>query len=128
MHQNLLKKGIRTEHQSIDRDKRAYLAWAAAFQEGRVRLYRQPKLLEEAAQLIELAGKTDRLPNRTKDTMDAAAGAYLNAISPAEAQQLGGTTEPPVLVGVPPHQNASPNDPFGFYSRLPPRPTQTFDC
>jgi hypothetical protein len=116
--QRLQAKNIKTDHQSVDRDKRAYLAWQAGFQEGCIRLYAQSQLFHEAAYLIELDNKIDHLPNRTKDTTDAAAGAYLNAISSDESKRLGVPTTPPVMLGISPHANASPSDPFGFYTRI----------
>jgi hypothetical protein len=126
MLQTLHAKGFKTELQSVDRDKRAYLAWQGGFQEGCIRLYRQAQLLKEAAELIELEAKVDHSPNGTKDTTDAAAGAFLSAISSDEVQTLCTSQAPPVFVGISPHANASPDDPFGFYIRLKRQPKTHF--
>jgi hypothetical protein len=57
MLQSLQAKGFNTDLQSVDRDKRAYLAWQGGFQEHCIRLYRQAQLLKEAAELIEVGDK-----------------------------------------------------------------------
>jgi hypothetical protein len=119
MLQTLYAKGIKTARQSVDRDKRAYLAWQGGFQGGLIRLYPQAQLLQEAAELIETEEKIERPPNGTKDTTDAAAGAYLNAITSEEVTTLNVPQAPSVVVGISPHANASPDDPFGMYTRLP---------
>lgn len=126
MLQTLYAKGIRTGRQSVDRDKRAYLAWKVGFQENCIRLYRQHQLLKEAAGLIELDTRIDHQPNGTKDTTDAAAGAFLNAISSDEIKTLTVPEGPSVVVGISGYSNNSSDDPFGFLSRLPPRRTQVF--
>jgi hypothetical protein len=128
MLQTLQAKGIKTANLSVDRDKRAYLAWQGGFQEHSIRLYRQPQLLREAAELIELEKKIDHSPNGTKDTSDAAAGAFLNAISSDEVYNLTVSHAPPAILGVSPFANASPDDPFGFFMRIPPRPIRVFQA
>jgi len=112
--------------ESVDREKRAYLAWQGGFQENCIRLYWQTQLLQEAAELIELDTKIVHQPNGTKDTTDAAAGAYLNAISSEEVRNLTIPLEPPAVVGISPSSNASPDDPFGLFVGLKPRPSQVF--
>jgi hypothetical protein len=127
MLQTLYAKGIKTARQSVDRDKRAYLAWQGGFQEGGIRLYPQAQLLKEAAALIETEEKIERPPDGTKDTTDAAAGAYLNAITSEEVTTLTVSQAAAAVVGISPHANASPEDPFGFFNRLPQRPTRKFE-
>jgi hypothetical protein len=39
---------------------------------------------------------------------------------------LGTPQNPPVIVGVSPHANASPDDPFGFFIKLKRQPKTTF--
>ena len=126
MLQTLQAKGFQTGLQSVDRDKRAYLAWQGGFQEHCIRLYRQAQLWKEAAELIETDSKIDHPPGGTKDTTDAAAGAYLSAILSDEIRSLATPPGPPVVNGISPHANASPEDPFGFFNRMPPRPIRVF--
>jgi len=84
------------------------------------------RVLTLRAELIELDTKIDHPPNGTKDTSDAAAGAYLNAISSEEVHNLTVPNAPPVILGLSPFANASPEDPFGFFTRIPPRPIRVF--
>ncbi len=128
MLQTLEARGIRTGNLSVDRDKRAYLAWQGGFQERAIRLYRQSQLLKEAAELIETETKIDHPPNGgTKDTTDAASGAYLNAISSEEVRNLA-APRPSVIVGLSRFANASPEDPFGLYTRLKAPSVRLFKC
>ena len=128
MLQTLHAKGFKTDLQSVERDKRAYLAWQGGFQERCIRLYPQPQLLKEAAELIELESKIEHPPNGgTKDTTDAAAAAYLSAISSDEIRSLTMPQTPPVLVGISLMANAAPQDPFGFFSRIKPRQPRVFN-
>ncbi len=85
------------------------------------------RCLREAAELIETEEKIERPPNGTKDTSDAAAGAFLNAITSTEVTTLSIPQAPSVVVGISPHANASPDDPFGFLIPVRPRPTRTFE-
>jgi hypothetical protein len=126
LRQTLYAEGIATECRSVDRDKKAYLAWRAGFQENCVRLYRQQQLLKEAGTLIETDTKVDHPPNGTKDTTDAAAGAFLNAISSDEIKTLAVPEGPSAVVGISGLVQDAIEDPFGFLSRLPPRPTRLF--
>src|SRR5204863_3634633 len=86
--QSLHAKGIKIGLQSVDRDGKAYFDWKAGFQQNCIRLYNQPQLLKEASGLIEVGTKIDHQPNGSKDTTDAAAGAYINAISSEEIRSL----------------------------------------
>jgi hypothetical protein len=124
--QTLYAEGIPTNRQSVDRDKKAYLVWRVGFQENNIRLYHQPQLLKEITGLVELDTKIDHQPNGNKDTTDAAAGAYLNAISSDEILILNIPQEPPAVVGILGHSNRLPEDPFGFTNRLPSRPPASF--
>jgi hypothetical protein len=124
--QTLYAEGIATECRSVDRDKKAYLGWRAGFQENCIRLYRQQQLLKEAAALIDTDTKVDHPPNGTKDTTDAAAGAFLNAISSDEVKTLTVPEGPSALVGISGFVQFTNEDPFGFLRRLPPRRTQIF--
>lgn len=125
--QTLYARGIATQLQSVDRDKKAYLAWKAGFQENCIRLYRQPQLLKEAAALVETDHKIDHPPNGTKDTTDAAAGAFLNAISSEEVKLLALPKGPSAVVGISGVLKDTIDDPFGFLRPLPPRRTRVFE-
>lgn len=127
MLQTLQAKGFPTRLQSVDRDKRAYLAWQGGFQDHCIRLYPQAQLLKEAAALIELDSKIDHpLGGGTKDTTDAAAAAFLSAISSDEIRSLAIPPGAPAVFGIWPMANASAQDPFGFFNRIKPRPPQVF--
>jgi hypothetical protein len=127
MLQTLYAKGFKTGEQSVDRDKRAYLAWKGGFQEGCIRLYPQAQMLKEASELLEQETKIDHPQNGgSKDTTDAAAGAFLSAISSDEVRTLCTPQAPPVVVGISPHANASPEDPFGFFIRYKRQPKTSF--
>lgn len=80
--QMLQSRNIPAEQLSIDRDKKVYTAWRQAFQELRLRPYRQDMMINEAENLVDLESekKIDHPKNGSKDTSDAAAGAYFNAI------------------------------------------------
>jgi hypothetical protein len=78
----------------------------------------QGRLLKEAAGLIELEHKIDHLPDGSKDTTDAAAGAFFNALSSAEIELLTVPQTAPGPVGVSAKTgNASPEDPIGTSPR-----------
>ena len=71
--------------------------------------------------------KIDHLPDGEKDTTDAAAGAYYNAISSDEIQLLMVPETAPGPVGVSAKTgNASPEDPFGLLSRVRERSVPRF--
>lgn len=69
---------------SVDRDKSAYTAWKSGFEDHRIRLYRSPEMLAEAEDLLETDHKYDHPINGSKDTTDACAGAFVNAVSSDE--------------------------------------------
>lgn len=82
--QALEAKGFVVDELSIDRDKSAYTAWRMGFEERRVRLYRNHQMLREAESLLEMDKKFDHPPDGSKDTTDAAAGSFFNAINSDE--------------------------------------------
>jgi hypothetical protein len=82
--QALEAKGFVVDELSIDRDKSAYTAWRMGFEERRVRLSRNHQMLREAEELLEMDKKFDHPPDGSKDTTDAAAGAFFNAINSDE--------------------------------------------
>ncbi|MCX6925660.1 MAG: hypothetical protein NT154_20980, partial [Verrucomicrobia bacterium] len=120
--QTLEAQGFTTGPLSVDRDKSPYLALRAGFEAGRIRLYRQLEFMREAAQLLEMERKICHPSEGSKDTTDAAAGAYANAIGSEEIKILSISTLPPAVEGIrPPRGNATPEDPFGLYTGIPPR-------
>lgn len=82
--QALEAKGFEVDELSIDRDKSAYTAWRMGFEERRIRLYRNHQMLREAEALLEMDKKFDHPPDGSKDTTDAAAGAFFNAVNSDE--------------------------------------------
>lgn len=94
--QMLESRGIKTDRLSIDKDKSAYHAWRAAFQEQRVRLYRNEQMMREAAELLEMDKKYDHPTNGSKDTCDACSGALLGAINSEEKITMFSTNAPSV--------------------------------
>ena len=128
--QTLAAQGFTTDTLSVDRDKSPYLALRAGFEAGRIRLYRQMEFMREAAQLLELERKIDHPSGGgSKDTTDAVTGAYANAIGSEETKIFSISNLPPALDGIRPARgNASPEDPFGFYTRIPPRQPRIFDA
>jgi hypothetical protein len=84
--QMLQSRNVPTDQLSIDRDKKVYTAWRQAFEELRLRPYRQDMMVQEAENLVdvETEKKVDHPKNGSKDTSDAAAGAYFNAIESDE--------------------------------------------
>jgi hypothetical protein len=118
---------------SVDRDKSVYTAWHAGFQEHRIRLFPHKQLLYEAERLLELERKVDHPPTKgSKDTSDAAAGAYYNAMNSDERMTVL-CSNGPAIYGL----SAVSSDPrnkldfnfLGDYLKRCPRPTsRTFDA
>lgn len=82
--QTLQAGGFNVDRLSMDRTKTPYYEWRSAIQELRIRLFRQDQLVYEASELLDLPDKIDHPPEEeggSKDTSDAVAGAYYNAIS-----------------------------------------------
>lgn len=88
--QMLQSRNVPTELLSIDRDKKVYTAWRQAFEELRIRPYRQDMMIHEAENLVDMESekKVDHPSKGTKDTSDAAAGAYFNAIESDEKSSV----------------------------------------
>jgi hypothetical protein len=81
--QMMESRGFNTGQLSMDKTKAPYLAWRQGFEEGRIRMFRQVQLVREAEKLMDLTIKIDHPKVGSKDTTDAAAGAYFNAITAA---------------------------------------------
>lgn len=82
--QTLQSGGFNVSRLSMDRTKTPYYEWRSAIQELRIRFFRQDQLVFEAGELLDLPDKIDHPPEEeggSKDTSDAVAGAYYNAIS-----------------------------------------------
>jgi hypothetical protein len=80
--------GFKVEEQSLDKKKSAYVAWRTGFEDMRMRLYRSEEMIEEAEKLMEGEKKFDHPDGGSKDTTDACAGAYFNAINSEERTTL----------------------------------------
>lgn len=94
--QMLESRGFKTAHLSVDRKKDQYLAWRNAFEELRLRLYRQPWLDREIHGLIDTGSKVDHPSDGSKDTADGACGAYWNAISTKDVAVSPYSAEPSI--------------------------------
>ena len=92
-------RGFEVDKLSIDRDKTVYTTWRSGFEEHRVRLYRNEQMLREAEQLLEMDKKYDHPPEGSKDTTDAAAGAYFNAVNSDEKVTLTSHNAPSIYSG-----------------------------
>jgi len=86
--QNLEAAGFKVDKQSLDKDKAAYTAWRTGFEDLRMRLRRSEEMIEEAEKLMEVDKKFDHPDKGSKDTTDACAGAYFNAITSEERTTL----------------------------------------
>lgn len=84
---------------SIDRDKSAYSAWRAGFEEHRIRLHRSEQMVREAENLLEMDKKFDHPPAGSKDTSDSAAGCYKNAINSDERLSMASHNAPSMYTG-----------------------------
>ena len=94
--QELEAQGFEVGRLSLDRDKSVYYTWRAGFQEKRIRLHRNEQMLYEAEHLVEMDKKFDHPINGSKDTTDAAAGAYYNAVTSKEFGDYAGIAAPSV--------------------------------
>jgi hypothetical protein len=86
--QTLEAAGFVVDKQSLDKSKAAYTAWRTGFEDLRIRLYRQDEMLDEAEQLMDTGKMYDHPANGSKDTSDACAGAYFNAVNSEERSML----------------------------------------
>lgn len=82
--QMLEAQGFSVDKQSIDRNKDAYTNLRMAIEERRLRPQVHRHMMLEAENLLDADKKVDHPPNGSKDTMDAVAGAYNNAINSDE--------------------------------------------
>ena len=89
-------KKFEVDKLSIDRDKSVYTAWRAGFDERRIRLMRNEQMLREAGELLEMDKKFDHPPDGSKDTTDAAAGAFYNAVNSDEKLTMASHNAPSV--------------------------------
>jgi len=80
--------GFKVDKQSVDKDKSAYVAWRTGFEDLRIRLYRSEEMLEEAEKLMEGDKKFDHPDRGSKDTSDACAASYYDAINSEERTML----------------------------------------
>jgi hypothetical protein len=65
--QMLESRGFKTDILSLDRKKDQYYSWRTAFEEGRLRLYKQYQLWREIENLVETDDKIDHPPDFEKD-------------------------------------------------------------
>lgn len=92
-------RGFKVDKLSIDRDKTVYTTWRSGFEEHRIRLYRNEQMIRESEQLLEMDKKYDHTPDGSKDTTDAAAGAYFNAVNSDEKVTLTSHNAPSIYSG-----------------------------
>jgi hypothetical protein len=97
--QMLEARGFDVDKLSIDRDKTVYTTWRSGFEEHRIRLMRNEQMLREAEQLLEMDKKYDHPPDGSKDTTDAASGAYFNAVNSDEKVMMSSHNAPSVYSG-----------------------------
>jgi hypothetical protein len=97
--QELQAKNFATDKLSLDRDKSVYTAWRAGFEEHRIRLHRNPQMIREAENLLEMDKKFDHPPDGSKDTTDAAAGAFFNAVNADEKMTIMSQNSPTLYTG-----------------------------
>jgi hypothetical protein len=109
--QGLEAKGFEVDKLSVDRDKSVYTAWRMGFEERRVRLHRSHQMIREAEQLLEMDKKFDHPPDGSKDTSDAAAGAFFNAVNSEEKVIINSTNSPSVYSGQELNQNTGERPP-----------------
>lgn len=97
--QELEARQFTVDKLSVDRDKSVYTAWRAGFEEHRIRLPRNEQMLREAENLLEMDKKFDHPPDGSKDTTDAAAGAFFNAVNSDEKLSMASHNAPSVYTG-----------------------------
>jgi hypothetical protein len=94
--QMLEARGFTVDKQSVDRNKDAYINWRMAIEEQRLRPYRHRHMMWEAENLLDGEKKVDHPDKGSKDTTDACAGAYNNAINSEEKATMLAGQEPRV--------------------------------
>jgi len=92
-------RGFKVDKQSLDRDKSGYYSWRTGFEEIRIRPYRQHQMMREIEMLLDGEKKVDHPKDGSKDTTDAAAGAYVNAINSDEKFSVVTDNAPSVYTG-----------------------------
>lgn len=100
--QTLEARGFEVSDLSIDRNKAVYDAWRMGWDERRIRSFRNEQMLREAEQLIDVDKKYDHPPDGSKDTTDACAGAFWNAINSDEKVTINSVNEAGIYPAQPP--------------------------
>lgn len=117
--QSLEARGFDVGVLSIDRDKSVYHTWRTGFEEHRIRLHRNEQMMREAVELLEMDKKYDHPPDGSKDTCDAASGAYFNAVNSDEKLTLISHNAPSIYTGQSAAQDQRGQPPMEI--PLPPR-------
>lgn len=117
--QELEARGYKVDKLSVDRDKSVYTSWRTGFEEQRIRLPRNEQMIREAGELLEMDKKFDHPPDGSKDTTDAAAGAYYNSINSDEKLTLASYNAPAVYSGQDMRDTTQPGPPIEI--PLPPK-------
>lgn len=94
--QMLEARGFKVDKQSIDRNKDAYTNWRMSIEELRLRPYKHRHMMWEAENLLDGDKKVDHPDKGSKDTSDACAGAYNNAINSEEKASMMAPNNPRV--------------------------------
>jgi len=94
--QMLEARGFKVDKQSVDRNKDAYIAWRMAIEEHRLRPYAHRHMMQEAEKLLDGDKKVDHPDKGSKDTTDACAGSYYNAINSEEKATMMASNNPRV--------------------------------
>ena len=116
--QMMESRGFSVGKLSMDRNKAPYYGWRTAFEERRIRMFHQSQLMTEAEQLVDLPEKIDHLPTQSKDTSDATAGAYWNAVQSAATMATRTSQSSPGLYR---DQEEESEAPPPIYIPLPPQ-------
>jgi hypothetical protein len=96
--QMLEARSFKVDKQSIDRNKDAYTNWRMGAEELRLRPYKQRQMITEAENLLDGDKKVDHPDKGSKDTSDACAGAYNNAINSEEKATMMAAPNPRVHI------------------------------
>jgi hypothetical protein len=117
--QELESRGFKVDKLSIDRNKSVYTTWRTGFEEHRIRLRRNERMVREAGELLEMDKKFDHPEGGTKDSCDGASGAYWNAVNSDEKLTLASSNAPAVYSGQDMKQTTQPGPPMEI--PLPPK-------
>ncbi|MHC4332499.1 MAG: hypothetical protein ACYSUV_01965 [Planctomycetota bacterium] len=113
--QMLEARNIPVGNLSVDKDDKVYTAWRQSAEELRLRLYRQDQMMQETESLVKVIKgaakkmKVDHPKDGSKDTSDAAAGAYFNAINSEEKLSIAVDNNPAIMG----NSSLDPADPAG---------------